>query len=228
MPKNSEVIDYICIRPQCKPKKIIFLFHGYAQRASYMMNVLGKKLAMTFPEFVIYSLNGLHECKDYKGKKRYDWLYYNGEEDWNPEIAYNIANKNSKIINQFIESKILESELEYKDCALIGFSQGTRICLHMGLRMNSPCAAILGYSGALSFSLYTPKEIRVKPRIMLIHGDKDKIIPYQESIEAEKLLKLCKVNAQVRILSGVAHEISNEGVNIGAKFLADAFDFVID
>src|SRR5690606_11121321 len=55
----------------------------------------------------------------------------------------------AQIVDRFIDDALESAGLAERDLALCGFSQGTMLSLHVGLRRSSPCAGILGYSGRL-------------------------------------------------------------------------------
>ncbi len=204
------------------PQKLVFLFHGYAQRASYMNNVLAAKMRPHLPKVKFISVNGLHECKGYEGKGRYDWLRYNGSE-WNPDVIRIVAADISKIIEDFIYKKTEEHGLTVSDIAMIGFSQGTRVCLHTSLRMQKCCACVIGYSGALSLPELITAELVSRPDIMLIHGYEDEVLPYTESLRAQKVLLEHDINVEVKLIKELEHKIGVEATDVGLEFLKKHF-----
>src|SRR5450631_454760 len=79
-------------------------------------------------------------------------------------------------LNAFLDAELARRKLPPSALALVGFSQGTMMALHVGLRRAVPPAAIVGYSGML----VTPEdidpdqfaaEIRSRPPVLLVHGD---------------------------------------------------------
>jgi phospholipase/carboxylesterase len=117
-------------------KQLIFLLHGFAMRGEHMIRLFANFVSPKFPDAHFYAPNGPHECKGYNNK--YDWLRYDG--DWTPENIHKTAKKTELILNRLIDQKLHEHSLLDKDIMLIGFSQGTRIALHVGLRRAKPCA----------------------------------------------------------------------------------------
>ena len=59
---------------------------------------------------------------------------------------------------------------------LVGFSQGTMMALHVGLRRAVAPAGIVGYSGLLAGPEHLG-EITARPPILLVHGEADDLIP---------------------------------------------------
>ena len=61
---------------------------------------------------------------------------------------------------------------------LFGFSQGTMMALHVGLRRQTALAGIVGFSGRLLAPERLAAEIGARPPVLLIHGDQDPMVPF--------------------------------------------------
>jgi len=221
--KNNDAgIEYLLQKPHCndqkKNKKIAFLLHGFAQRASHMMNMVGKQISKEIPNTYVCSINGFHACKGYEGKKRYDWLRYDGY-NWDKDSIQFTANKTAKILEVFIDHALEEYDLEYKDFVLVGFSQGTRVSLHTALRLKNSCAGVLGFSGALSLPEMLSKEVVSRPPVCLIHGDGDEVLPLTESVMAKKSLEEVGISVELEIIEDLGHTVNEKALNKGLEFL---------
>ena len=112
--------------------------------------------------------------------------------------------------------------------ALVGFSQGTMMSLHVGLRRAVPPAAIVGYSGMLvlegdsDLDGYTP-QVRARPPVLLVHGEADDLIPVQALLHATQGLAALEVPVEWHISAGIGHGIDDEGLRHGGEFLARRF-----
>ncbi|MGE3476866.1 MAG: alpha/beta hydrolase [Rhodospirillaceae bacterium] len=122
-------------------------------------------------------------------------------------------------LDLFLDQILAAHSLAPERLALIGFSQGTIMSLHVGLRRTQKIGAILGFSGALSAADKLPGEIRTKPPVALVHGAEDPVIPVHATVETEKVLKGLDVPVQSMIIPGLQHGIDNAGANFGAQFL---------
>jgi phospholipase/carboxylesterase len=196
-------------------KQLIFLLHGFAMRGEHMIRLFVNFVSPKFPDAHFYAPNGPHECKGYNNK--YDWLHYDG--DWTPENIHKTAKKTEQILNRFIDQKLHEHSLLDKNIMLIGFSQGTRIALHVGLRRAKPCAGILGYSGALTLPEYLKDEITSYPPVKLIHGKDDQVVPINYFYDACTHLNSVGVNIYGEVIPNLGHKINNKGINVGVKFM---------
>jgi len=95
--------------------------------------------------------------------------------------------------------------------------------LYTALRRPKPCAAILGYSGALlgAETLFT--EIKSRPPVMLIHGDADPVVPFEALSHAAAALAANAVPVETHARPGLGHGIDPDGFVLGARFLEKAF-----
>jgi|TARA_R110000868_G_scaffold152314_11_gene377016 phospholipase/carboxylesterase len=80
-------------------------------------------------------------------------------------------------IDVFIDRKLYRYGLSEADLALTGFSQGTMLALHVGLRRPGQVAAIVSYSGILAGTADLRSDTWYKPPILLIHGSQDDVVP---------------------------------------------------
>ena len=106
-----------------------------------------------------------------------------------PNERWDGANKAAPGLERFLDTELARRKLPPSALALVGFSQGTMMALHVGLRRAAPPAAIVGYSGIFVLPDKTKAEaiaaeIKSKPPVLLIHGDQDDLIPVQALLQA--------------------------------------------
>ncbi|GAA4647612.1 alpha/beta fold hydrolase [Pontixanthobacter gangjinensis] len=126
-------------------------------------------------------------------------------------------------INAFIDRKLSQYNLTDENLALVGFSQGTMMALHVGLRRSRPAAAIVGYSGMLTETTGLAGKEVAKPPVMLVHGTADPVVPVAALHMAESELKRLGVSVTSHVSYGVAHNVDPVGLRLGRDFVADAF-----
>src|SRR5689334_16688868 len=80
-------------------------------------------------------------------------------------------------LEAFLDAELTRHDLPSDRLALVGFSQGTMMSLHVGLHRKVKPAAIVGYSGMLTNA--EGLEAGQQPPILLVHGDADQMIPAQ-------------------------------------------------
>ena len=124
-------------------------------------------------------------------------------------------------LDRFIDQEMQRYQLPASSVALVGFSQGTMMALHVGLRRREPLAAIIGFSGTLA----SAPEGRVAnpPPVALIHGDRDEMIPVQALLSSVVTLADHGVPCVWKISPGLGHSISEDGLQLAGDMLKAAF-----
>jgi phospholipase/carboxylesterase len=122
-------------------------------------------------------------------------------------------------LNEFLDQELARLELPPERLALIGFSQGTMLSLHVGLRRAVKPAAIIGFSGLLA----APPPQGACPPILLVHGDADQVIPAEALFAAATMLGASGAAVQWHLSHGVGHGIDPAGLALAGGFLDLAF-----
>jgi phospholipase/carboxylesterase len=122
-------------------------------------------------------------------------------------------------LDEYLDGELARLGLPPENLALAGFSQGTMLSLHVGLRRKVRPAAIVGFSGLLA-GLPPPGDI---PPILLTHGDSDQVIPPQAMFLAATQLGAAGARVQWHLAHGMGHGIDPEGLAIAGEFLDLAF-----
>jgi phospholipase/carboxylesterase len=126
-------------------------------------------------------------------------------------------------LDRFLDAELKRLNLTAGGLALVGFSQGTMMALHVGLRRQPGPAAIIGFSGALIGADRLPAEARCRPRVLLVHGDADEVVPLPAMHAALNALAKAEVPARWHITPGGGHGIDAPGVELALDVLASAF-----
>lgn len=127
------------------------------------------------------------------------------------------------VFDRFIDEELARHGLDETKLALVGFSQGTMMSLHVGLRRKRAPAAIVGYSGALAGAERLADEIACRPPVLLVHGDMDDMLPVSRMHHAAEALGAAGLSVRWHVSRGLGHGIDPEGLELGGQFLMDAF-----
>jgi phospholipase/carboxylesterase len=143
-------------------------------------------------------------------------------ERWNGAVKARAA------IDAFLDAELKRLGLDESRLALVGFSQGAMMAMHVGLRRPRAPAAILGFSGLLigpeRLSEATARDKRgAAPPILLVHGDQDPLIPFEAMFMAAEALAGASIPTQWHLSLGIGHGIDAAGLRHGGLFLAKAF-----
>jgi phospholipase/carboxylesterase len=123
-------------------------------------------------------------------------------------------------LDRFIDLELVR--LGLTQYALMGFSQGAMMALHVGLRRKHPPVAILAYSGRL-IAPDRLVEATGHPPILLVHGEADPVVPALESHKAAASLRASGQSVQTLFAPGLGHGIDDAGLAAGSLALQKAF-----
>lgn len=138
------------------------------------------------------------------------------------------VNAAGPVLRAFLETELARHRLPPQRLALVGFSQGAMLALHVGLRLAAGPAAIVGYSGALIAPQRDPletlkRELVARPPLLLVHGDSDDVVPTAALLRSAQALAQLDRPTQWHLSPELGHGIDMEGLRHGAAFLAEAF-----
>ncbi len=210
-----------------KPTSAVIMAHGYGSNGADLIG-LAPYFAHALPDTVFYSPNAPQSMNGYAGA--YQWF---GLEDFDPgamgrdparlvetfKRMHTGAESAAAGLNTYIDQALAAHGLEPGRLALLGFSQGTMMSLHVGLRRPKQLACILGFSGALTGAELLAAQIVTKPPVALVHGDADQVLPVHALAEAVKTLKSVDVPVVSHVVRGLQHSIDNDAAQFGADFL---------
>lgn len=130
------------------------------------------------------------------------------------------AAKAAPAINAFIDRKLRQYSLTDAQLAMVGFSQGTMMALHVGLRRAQQIAGIVGYSGMLTGANELMHTEITKPPVLLVHGSVDAIVPVDASHTAKADLERLGIDVTVHVSAGLGHGVDPVGLKLGGQFLS--------
>ncbi len=204
-------------------KHLVVFLHGYGADGNDLL-AIGQEWSALLPDAAFVSPHAPEPCGGAPmGRQWFELTFRNLDERWRG------VNKAAPVLQSFLDAELARHGLSADRLALVGFSQGTMMALHAGLRRQTAPAAIVGYSG-----LYvTPEsedgpekaatEIRARPPVLLVHGTQDDLIPAQALFLSANLLSAAEVPVEWHLSQGVGHGIDGEGLRHGGEFLARAF-----
>ncbi|HWK43545.1 MAG TPA: dienelactone hydrolase family protein [Stellaceae bacterium] len=124
------------------------------------------------------------------------------------------------LLNAFLDAELARHGLDGSQLILIGFSQGTMMALHVGLRRPVAPAAIVGFSGVLVAPERLAAEATARPPILLVHGDADAVLSVDFLDAATGALKAEGFAVTAVRRPGLGHGIDQAGLAEAARFLA--------
>jgi phospholipase/carboxylesterase len=200
-------------------RRLVVFLHGYGADGNDLIEI-GRAWQQLLPDTAFVSPHAPEPCAGAPmGRQWFSLTFRDPDERWRG------VNAAAPILNQFLDAELERRKLPPAALALVGFSQGTMMALHVGLRRPTPPAAIVGYSGLFVLpNNAAPEvvagEIKSRPPVLLIHGDQDELIPVQALFHATQALAALEVPTEWHISPGIGHGIDQEGLRHGGEFLA--------
>ena len=209
---NLEVAQ---INPLSKdePKQVIVLCHGYGGDGKNISS-LALNWQRFLPEAIFLCPNAPEICA--VNPNGYQWFDLTSEKE---EIILEKSLAAEEKLNNFLDQIINNFQIESKKLALVGFSQGCMMSIQVGLKRKKEMGCLLGYSGKIINQEHLSKNINSKPKIFLIHGENDTIVPATHLLEAKQYLADCGLKIKTKIIKDCEHKITVEASSLGLEFL---------
>ena len=200
-----------------RPKELVILLHGLGADGNDLI-ALAPLFAQVVPGAAFVAPNAPFPCD--MAPFGHQWFSF---QDRDPEAILAGVRAAAVHLDAFIDAELKGAGLADGRLALLGFSQGTMMALHVALRRAKPCAAVVGYSGALAGPRTLSKEIKSRPPVLLVHGDADEIVPFASMAAAQQALHDNGVLAHGEARPGLGHGIDEIGLQLGATMLKQTF-----
>jgi phospholipase/carboxylesterase len=196
-----------------KPQKLVIFAHGYGSNGEDLIG-LAPYFAKALPDAMFVSPNAPEPVPGYAGG--YQWFPLSRLD---PHTTAAGARGAATHLDRFIDAQLARYDLQPSACALVGFSQGTMMALHVGPRRARTLAGIVGYSGMLADPQALAAEVVTKPPVLLVHGDADPTLPVAALHQAKAALEPLGFEVATHVSPGLGHSIDEAGLRLGAEFL---------
>ena len=214
----SKIVNGSSLQPLTdgRPKQIVLLLHGYGSSGADLIS-LAPHWQRDLPDALFLAPNAPQRLS-----------YMSSGYQWWPLAAFTPqalalgAASAAPAIGAFIDRKLKQYALTEANLAIVGFSQGTMMALHVGFRRPRQVAAIIGYSGMLTGGHELSHVPITKPPVLLIHGSADPIVPIAALHSAKSELEHLGIDVTTHISPGVGHSVDPVGLRMGGEFVATA------
>jgi len=197
-------------------KNLVVFLHGYGANGDDLIGI-GREWAPALPATAFVSPNAPQLCAGAPMARQWFPLTMRDPH----EFARGVAAARPGL-DAFLDAELKRHDLDESRCALVGFSQGTMLALHAGLLRARLFAGILGFSGLLADPSALKAGPAQKPPILLIHGERDDLIPVAAIFSAAQGLAAAEIPVEWHISPGVPHGIGPDGLELGLAFLRRA------
>jgi phospholipase/carboxylesterase len=214
----AQKLDGPNLLPQSgKPKQLVVLLHGFGADGNDLIG-LAPQWAPVLPDAEFLSPHAPFPCEGAPFGRQ--WFGFNGRSREQVLAEVRVA---AGILDQFLTEALAARGLDESKLALVGFSQGAMMSMFVSLRRAKEIAGVVAYSGRLFAPESLATEMKSKPKMLLVHGDRDQVVPPEAHPEALKALLAAGVPAEGLLCPGLGHGIDEEGLSRGIALLRKAF-----
>lgn len=203
--------------PQDADAVVVFL-HGYGADGADLLG-LADPLAPHLPGTAFHAPDAPE--RSINNPMGYQWFpipWLDGSSEADAKAA---MDRSVTALNGFLDKVLADEGLDASRMVVIGFSQGTMMALHVLPRRTDAVAGIVGFSGRLLDAETLESEAKVKPPILLIHGDQDPVVPFQDMGLAGDALLAADFDVFAHVMKGTGHGIAPDGLSVALSFIKD-------
>ncbi len=203
--------------PQDADAVVVFL-HGYGADGADLLG-LADPLAPHLPGTAFHAPDAPE--RSINNPMGYQWFpipWLDGSSEADAKAA---MDRSVTALNGFLDEVLADEGLDATRMVVIGFSQGTMMALHVLPRRTDAVAGIVGFSGRLLDAETLESEAKVKPPVLLIHGDQDPVVPFQDMGLAGDALLAADFDVFAHVMKGTGHGIAPDGLSVALSFIKD-------
>ena len=194
-------------------KNAVILLHGYGGDGNDI-STLTLNWKRFLPQTVFLCPNGHEKCVI--NPTGYQWFDLSKDD---PSYIIEESIKAEKKLNLYIKEVKSEYNLKNSNICVSGFSQGCMMSINLGLSNEESFNCIVGFSGKIINLDDISKRIKSKPKMLLIHGDSDEIVPPKRLLEAKDFLMRHKVDIETKMIKNCDHHIPIEASSIALNYI---------
>lgn len=199
-----------------KTRTAVIFLHGYGADGADLLG-LADPLAPHLPDTAFHAPDAPENCAG--NPFGYQWFPIPWLDGSSPEAAEAGMARATEDLNAYIDAVLKTEGIGADRLALVGFSQGTMMSLHVAPRRAQAFAGVVGFSGRLLHPEKLAAETRVKPPVLLLHGDADPMVPFADMAAAGDALVAAGFETYAHVMKGTGHGIAPDGLSIALNFL---------
>lgn len=201
-----------------KARSLVVFVHGYGADGADLLG-LADPLGAHLRDTVFMAPDAPEACAGNPfGRQWFSIPRFDGSSEVDTAVGMNRA---ADDLNAFLDARLAEEGLGPEALVLVGFSQGAMMSLHIAPRREVAVAGVVAISGKLMRPATLAQEGKVKPPVLLIHGDQDPVVPFDEMAAAGNVLVSNGFTTYGHVMKGTGHGIAPDGLQVALSFMAD-------
>lgn len=199
-------------------KAALVFLHGYGADGADLLG-LADALAPHLPGAAFFAPDAPERCPGAPfGRQWFPIPWIDGSTEEEQAAGLEAA---SVDLNGFLDGILADEGLEAGALALVGFSQGAMMAMHVAPRRATAVAGVVAISGRLLAEERLAEEAVVKPPVLLVHGDRDDVVPFENMQLAGNALVAAGFETYGHVMQGTAHGIAPDGLGVALQFLKE-------
>ena len=199
-----------------KADSVVVFVHGYGADGADLLG-LADPLAPHLPGTAFYAPDAPEPCPiNPMGRQWFSIPRMDGSTEAEARAGLLRA---ADDLDGFLDAVLAQEGLGPDRLALVGFSQGTMLSLHVAPRRAVPIAGVVGFSGRLLAPERLAADTISRPPILLAHGDADPMVPFADMGLAARGLADAGFDVATHVMRGTGHGISPDGLSVALGFL---------
>ena len=199
-------------------RSMVVFVHGYGADGGDLLG-LADPLAPHLPDTLFLAPDAPQDCVGNPFGFQWfpiPWLDGSSQEAAEAGMAASVT-----LFNAFLDARLAEAGLGPEALALVGFSQGAMMSLHVAPRRAKAVAAVVAISGRLLVPERLAADTMVKPPVLLVHGDQDPVVPFEDMALAGNALIEAGFETYGHVMKGTGHGIAPDGLGVTLQFLKE-------
>ena len=199
-------------------KNAVILLHGYGGD--------GKDISVLTLNWKRFLKNTIFLCPDGHEVCKINPIGFQWFDLENNDKLYilNEVKKAEDKLQKYIDEVKKQYSLKNSQICLSGFSQGCMMSINLGIISVEEFACVVGFSGKIIDKNDLVKRINSKPRTLLIHGEKDEIVPPNNLLESKDFFLRNNIELETMLIKDCDHHIPIEASSTALKFISDKFN----
>lgn len=206
-------------RGPASPRALVVFLHGYGADGNDLLS-LADVLGPHLPGVAFAAPDAPEPCSGNPfGRQWFPIPWLDGSSEESARLGLAAA---SDDLNAFLDARLAAEDLTPDRLALVGFSQGAMMAMHVAPRRAQAVAGVVAISGRLLEHERLAAEAVVKPPVLLVHGDQDEVVPFASMDFAGQELVRAGFAVYGHVMKGTGHGIAPDGLGAALSFLRDA------
>ncbi|RMH43034.1 MAG: phospholipase [Alphaproteobacteria bacterium] len=204
-----------------KARNLVIFLHGYGADGADLLG-LADVLGPHMPDTAFVAPNAPEKCRVNPFGYQWfpiPWLDGSTEEEARRGIA-----AAAEDLDAFLDEIAEKEGIGPEKTIVFGFSQGTMMALHVLPRRDRAVAGIVAFSGRLLEPERLAVEAKVKPPVLLVHGDADDVVPPAALPEAARALQDAGFEVYAHVMEGTGHGIAPDGLSVALSFMREMLE----